>query len=391
MYKIQVLNPIAAIGLNQFPDESYQTSADYADPDAILVRSYNLNAVNIPDSVKAIGRAGTGTNTIPVAELTKRGIPVMNTPGANANAVRELVIAGMLLSSRNICKAWQYVNGLETDGDALDAEIEKNKKQFAGFELMGKTLGVIGLGSIGVKVANTAISLGMRVIGYDPAITVKHAWELSANVQREHMLNALLSESDFVTFHVPLIDATKNMLNQERVRFLKKNAVVLNFSREGVIDNKALMDVLNEKKIQSYICDFPNAEFKNNPRVICLPHLGASTKEAEDNCAIMIVKQVKEFLETGSLVNSVNFPNVELPNLASGTRLLIANANIPNMVAQISTVLADARLNIASLINQSRDEVAYTVIDVEQSMNDDVLNHIKDIIGVLQVRKIEAR
>jgi len=388
MYKIQVLNPIAAIGLNQFPDELYKISNDFPDPDAMLVRSYNLNTVSIPSSAMVIGRAGAGTNTIPVAALSKRGIPVLNTPGANANAVRELVIAGMLLSSRHICNAWAYVNELKSQGEELEHDIEKNKKQFAGFELMGKTLGVIGLGSIGVKVANTAISLGMRVIGYDPAITVKNAWELSSNVQREHMLNALLSESDFISFHVPLIDATKNMLNHERLRLLKKNVVILNFSREGIIDNKALLDALNEDKIHSYICDFPKAEFKNHPRVICLPHLGASTREAEDNCAIMIVKQVREFLENGSIINSVNFPTVELPNLSSGTRLLIANANVPNMVAQISTILAEAKLNISSLINQSRDEVAYTVIDVAQAVSDDVIAHVRNIIGVLQVRTI---
>lgn len=391
MFKIQVLNPIAAVGLNQLPQELYAMGADVSDPDAILLRSYQLSAANIPNSVKVIGRAGAGTNNIPVAELTKRGIPVFNTPGANANAVRELVIAGMLLSSRHICQAWQYVNGLQSQGDALEKEIEQNKKQFAGSELMGKTLGVIGLGSIGVKVANTAVSLGMRVIGYDPAITVKNAWELSANVQQEHMLNALLSEADFITFHVPLIEQTKNLLNKARIQLLKKNAVILNFSREGIVDNNALIEALNEKKINSYICDFPNANLKQHPRVICLPHLGASTKEAEDNCAIMIVKQVRDYLENGSITYSVNFPAVDAPANYSGTRLTITNANIPNMVAQISTVLATAQLNIASLLNQSRDEIAYTVIDVEQAVNDTVLNEIAKIVGVLQVRKLAYR
>lgn len=389
MFKVQVLNPVAAIGLNEFPAELYQTSPEFPEPDAMLVRSANLHAINIPESVKVIGRAGTGTNTIPVSALTQRGIPVLNTPGANANAVRELVIAGMLLSSRKICQAWEYVNGLESQGDALEKEIEQNKKQFAGFELMGKTLGVIGLGSVGVKVANTAISLGMRVIGYDPAITVKHAWELSANVQQEHNLEALLSAADFITFHVPLIDATRHMLNQSRINLLKKNAVILNFSREGIVDNQALLQALNENKIHSYICDFPNAEFKQHPRVICLPHLGASTKEAEDNCAIMIVRQIRDYLESGSIINSVNFPSVELPSKFSGTRILIANANVPNMVAQISTELASKKMNIASLINQSRNEVAYTVIDVEHAVNEDVMDHLRKIPGVLQARKIE--
>ncbi len=390
MFKIQVLNPIAAIGLDQFPADLYTLSSDTTDPDAMLVRSYNLNHATIPDSVKVVGRAGTGTNTIPVATLSKRGIPVLNTPGANANAVRELVIAGMLLSSRNICKAWEYVNGLQSEGEAMEKEIEQNKKQFAGFELMGKTLGIVGLGSIGVKVANTAISLGMRVMGYDPAITVKHAWELSANVQREHSLETLLAQADFVTFHVPLMDATKNLLNATRIALLKKNAVILNFSREGIIDNQALLQALNENKIQSYICDFPHANFKQHPRVICLPHLGASTREAEDNCAVMVVKQVRDYLENGTIVNSVNFPTVELSSHLSGTRLLIANANIPNMVAQISTELAVAKLNIASLINQSRDELAYTVIDVEQPVSEMIMEHLRNIPGVLQVRKISV-
>lgn len=388
MFKIQVLNPIAAIGLNQFPGKEYETGSDINEPDAILVRSYDMHSMNVASSVKVIGRAGAGTNNIPVAALTKHGIPVLNTPGANANAVRELVIASMLLSSRNICEAWQYVNGLQSEGEALEKEVEQNKKQFAGFELMGKTLGVIGLGSVGVKVANSALSLGMKVIGYDPAITVKNAWELSASVQQEHMLEALLSEADFITFHVPLINETKNMLNQTRMPLLKKNAVILNFSREGIVENKALIEALNEKKISSYICDFPNAELKHHPRVICLPHLGASTREAEDNCAIMVVKQVRDYLEYGSITNSVNFPAVDLPAKYTGTRLTIANANIPNMVAQMSTALAAAKLNIASLINQSRNEVAYTVIDVEQAVPDAVLNEIRKIEGVLQVRRI---
>lgn len=388
MFKVQVLNPIAAIGLNQFPAEAYEVSPTLSQPDALLVRSYNVNDMEIPASVKVIGRAGAGTNNIPVAAMTKRGVPVLNTPGANANAVRELVIAGMLLCSRHICQAWEYVNKLESKGEALEKEIEQNKKQFAGFELMGKTLGVVGLGSVGVKVANTAVSLGMRVLGFDPAITVKHAWELSSSVQQEHMLDALLSEADFISFHVPLVESTKNMLNQVRMRLLKKNVVILNFSREGIIDNQALLAALNEKKISYYICDFPNADLKDNPRVICLPHLGASTKEAEDNCAKMIVKQVRDYLETGIITHSVNFPSVDAPKNFSGTRLTIANANIPNMVAQMSTVLANAKLNISSLINQSRDEVAYTVIDVEQDVKDEVITELSKISGVLQVRKI---
>lgn len=388
MFKIQTLNTIATAGLNQFPRELYEVASEVQHPDAILVRSHAMHDMTIPSSVKAIGRAGAGLNNIPIEMLTKRGIPVFNTPGANANAVRELVIAGMLLASRHICQASNYVKNLTSSGKALDHEIEQNKKQFVGFELMGKTLGVIGLGSVGVKVANAAINLGMRVVGYDPTITVNRAWELSANVLQARSIDDLLMEADFVTFHVPLTDSTKHMINSSRLHLMKNGVVLLNFSRDGIIDNQALLEALIEKKVATYVNDFPCAELKNHSSVISLPHLGASTREAEENCAIMLAKQIRDFLETGAVTHSVNFPTMDVAQVNSGIRLAVVNANIPNMVAQISSKLATAGLNITSLLNQSRDDIAYTLIDLQKEVTDTVLKEIASIHGVIQLRKL---
>ena len=388
MFKILTLNSIATNGLNQFPKDRYEIASEFPLPDAILLRSHELHHIPIPHSVKAIGRAGAGLNNIPVSEMTKRGIPVFNTPGANANAVRELVLAGMLLASRNICQAWHYVNHLQQSEHDLHHEIEKNKKQFIGFELMGKTIGIVGLGSIGVKVANAAESLGMQVIGYDPTITVNRAWELSANVSQANNIDDLLSKSDFVSFHVPLNSATKNMINAERLSLMKPNVTLLNFARDGIIDNQALAEALSAKKVHAYVTDFPSAELKFHPQVISLPHLGASTKEAEENCAVMIARQVRNFLEEGSIINSANFPSLEVSPKKNGTRLTIVNANIPNIVAQVSSKLAKASLNILSLLNKSLDEIAYMVIDVNVDVHDSILNEISSIEGVIQVRKL---
>lgn len=390
MFKIQTLNSIATIGLNQFPRELYEVSSEIQHPDAILVRSTDMHNMPLPDMLKVVGRAGAGVNNIPVAELTKKGVPVFNTPGANANAVRELVIAGMLLASRNICQAWSYVSTIKNSDTDMNALIEKNKKQFVGFELLGKTLGVIGLGSVGVKVANAAISLGMRVIGYDPTITVNRAWELSSDVQQAHSIDDLLIESDFVTFHVPLTEETKDMINLSRLHLMKNDVVILNFAREGIINNSALLEAIKEKKVLAYVTDFPSPELKDLPQVISLPHLGASTKEAEENCAVMIAKQVREFLENGSISHSVNFPTVELPPLKTTARIAISNLNVPNMVAQISGKLAQAGLNIISLLNQSRDEIAYTVIDVNNIVNDKLIKELSEIKGVVQVRVVKT-
>ncbi|RDI39048.1 3-phosphoglycerate dehydrogenase family protein [Aquicella lusitana] len=388
MFKIQTLNTISSVGLNQFPRELYEIASEIQSPDAILVRSHAMHDMTIPSSVKVIGRAGAGVNNIPIDALTKRGIPVFNTPGANANAVRELVIAGMLIASRHLCQAWNYVRHLEASGEHLEKEIEQNKKQFVGFELMGRTLGVIGLGSVGVKVANAAVNLGMRVIGYDPAISVNRAWELSANVKKAHHIEEVLMKSDFVTFHVPLTNETKHMINASRLQLVKPGVVLLNFSRDSVIDNQALAEAINEQKVFAYVTDFPHAELKNHPRVISFPHLGASTKEAEENCAVMIAQQVRDYLEIGAIGYSANFPSVETPQHHSGVRLSIVNINIPNMVAQISSKLAAAGLNILSLLNKSRNDIAYTLIDVHEDVNEQTLNAIKDIEGVVQLRRI---
>jgi D-3-phosphoglycerate dehydrogenase len=390
MFKIQTMNTISAVGLNHFPQQLYEISSEMASPDAILVRSYNLHHAPIPSSVKAIGRAGAGLNNIPVAALTKRGIPVFNTPGANANAVRELVIAGMLLASRHICQAWHYVSHLQNSDADLHKEIEHNKKQFVGFELMGKTIGIIGLGSVGVKVANAAIGLGMHVMGYDPTISLQRAWELSSNVTYAHSIDDLLTKADFVSFHVPLTETTKNMINASHFHLMKKSVVLLNFARDGIIDHSALREAINEKKVFSYVTDFPCAELKNHPRVISLPHLGASTKEAEENCAVMLAKQIRQFLENGSISNSVNFPTIEIPQTNGGIRLAIVNANVPNMVAQISSKLASAGLNIVSLINKSLDNIAYTVIDLNNEINEIVLKQISQIDGVVKLRIINV-
>lgn len=391
MYKIQTLNPIAMIGLNHFPQELYEVGPEIQQPDAILLRSYDMHAIVIPSSVKIIGRAGAGVNNIPVNELTQCGIPVLNTPGANANAVRELVIAGMLLASRNIYEAWRYIATLKNDDSEINKKIEADKKQFVGFELLEKKLGVVGLGNVGVKVANAAISLGMKVIGYDPTITVHRAWELSSEAREAGSLEDLLKEADFISFHVPLTKETKHMMDASRIGLMKKGAVLLNFAREEIIDHSALIAALQQKKIHAYVSDFPTFDLNNIPGVITLPHLGASTFEAEENCAVMIVKHIRDFFEKGSISFSVNFPSIEMQKVnKNSTRLAIVNKNIPNMVAQISTKLAEANLNILSLLNKSRENIAYTLIDVERIVSESVLNEIKNIDGVVQVRQLKG-
>lgn len=390
MFKIQTLNTISPVGLNEFPRELYEVTTESQAPDAILVRSHKMHEMYIPESVKLIGRAGAGLNNIPISALTKRGIPVFNTPGANANAVRELVLAGMLLASRNICQAWRYVSELNEEASQLNQTLEANKKRFVGFELKGKTLGIIGLGSIGVKVANAAIHLGMNVIGYDPTITINRAWELSAAVKQAHSIDDLLMLSDFVSFHVPLTPETTNMINASRFSLMKNNVVLLNFARAGIIDEQALLQALNDKKVLYYVNDFPSNASKLHERVISLPHLGASTKEAEENCAVMLAKQVREFLENGSIINSANFPSVDLPKLTTGKRLAIVNANVPSMVAKISAKLAEANINILGLVNKSRDDIAYTVIDVQSDIDDFTLRHIESIEGIIQTRVLSS-
>jgi D-3-phosphoglycerate dehydrogenase len=387
MYKILTLNNISVAGLERLPRDSFEIASEIQHPDAILLRSFKMHDMEIPASLRAVGRAGAGVNNIPVDKMSKLGVPVFNAPGANANAVKELVIAGMLMACRNICQSWDFSRNLEGEDAEINKNVEAGKKNFVGFELPGRTLGVIGLGAIGVQVANAAHALGMNVIGYDPDITVQRAWELSSNVQKASSVDDLLSKVDFVTFHVPLIDATRNLINKERLAMMKDNVVVLNFARNGIVDDEAMVEALDTGKAYAYICDFPSNLLKNHPRVITLPHLGASTKEAEDNCAIMVAEQVKDYLVNGNVHNSVNFPEMFMPR-AGGYRMAVVNANVPNMLGQISTKLADAGLNIVDMLNKSRGELAYTLVDVESEISQDTVDKLMGIEGVLSVRTL---
>ncbi len=386
-YKILTLNNISVRGLERLPRDKYEVASEIGHPDAVMVRSADMHSMGIPASVLAIGRAGAGTNNIPVAKLSKRGVPVFNAPGANANAVKELVIAGMFLAARNICQAWGYTRGLQGDDHALEEAVEKGKKKYVGYELPGRTLGVIGLGAIGVEVANAAHLLGMKVLGFDPAITVQRAWQLSSGVEQALSLDDLFARSDMVTVHVPLIEATKGMVNAARLKLMRKGSVILNFSRAGIVDEAAMIAALDSNHIGSYVCDFPTNAVKDHAKIIALPHLGASTHEAEENCAIMVADTLREFLEHGNVRNAVNFPESVLPRTQNSVRLAIANENVPNMVGQISSALASASLNIADLLNKSRGDLAYSLIDVDgANIPDSVVQQLRAIPGVLSVR-----
>jgi D-3-phosphoglycerate dehydrogenase len=385
-YKIQTLNNISVAGLDRLPRDAFEVASEISNPDAILVRSAKMHDMELPPSVKAIGRAGAGVNNIPVDKMTEKGIPVFNAPGANANAVKELVVAGMLMAARNIGQAWRFAAGLEGEDASINKDVEAGKKNFVGFELPGRTLGVIGLGAIGVKVANAARALGMNVVGYDPTITVRAAWALDAGVEQALSVDDLVSRSDFITFHVPLTDTTRNMINAERLKLMRPQAVLLNFARNGIIDDEAAVAALDNGQLYAYICDFPSNLLKDHPRVITLPHLGASTSEAEENCAIMVADQVRDWLENGNVTNSVNFPEIGLPRNGDGYRIAVVNRNVPNMLGQISTDLAAANLNIIDMLNKSRGELAVTLIDVDSEPTRDAIQAIVDIDGVLSVR-----
>ncbi len=387
MYKILTLNNISVAGLERLPRDRYEIASEIRHPDAILLRSFKMHDMAIPPTLKAVGRAGAGVNNIPVDKMSAMGIPVFNAPGANANAVKELVLTGMLLAARNICPAWDFARNLAGDDAEIGRQVEAGKKNFAGFELPGRTLGVIGLGAIGRQVANAAVSLGMNVIGFDPQITVEGAWQLSSNVKKAANVDDLLSQVDFVTFHVPLVDETRNMINAGRLQIMKDGVVILNFARGGIVDDEAVCNAIDAGKVYAYVCDFPTNLLKQHPRVVALPHLGASTREAEDNCAIMVADEVREYLENGTIRNSVNFPEVFMPR-TEGHRIAIVNSNVPNMVGQISTALAEGGLNIIDMINKSRGDLAYTLVDVDQPVSDSVLKNIEAIDGVLAVRAL---
>ena len=387
MYKIKTFNNISDKGLSRLPSTDYDVNPDHETPDAIILRSYKLHEYPVPDSLVAVGRAGAGTNNVPVAKMSEQGIPVFNAPGANANAVKELVIAGMLLSCRNICQAWDYARNVEGTAEEQNRAVEDGKKKYVGYELPGRTLGVVGLGAIGVYVANAAIALGMRVIGFDPTITVKSAWKMSSEVQEMPTIDELIKQSDFVTFHVPMLESTKNLLNAKRIANMRKGAVVLNFARDGVVDDDAVLKALDDGKLGAYVCDFPAQNLKGHSKVIALPHLGASTAEAEENCAIMVADQLKDFLENGNIHNSVNFPEIRLARIGD-VRLAIANKNLPDMVGQISHVLGQAGVNIQHMSNESRGDLAYTLMDLDKAIDENALSQIKAIEGVLSARQI---
>ena len=389
MYKILTLNNISQVGLDRLPEDSYSISDEESSPDAIILRSFKMHDMEIPSTLKAVGRAGAGVNNIPLDKMSAAGIPVFNAPGANANAVKELVVASLFMAARNISQAIQYTEALEGDDAQLSKLVEAGKKKYAGYELPGKTIGVIGLGAIGRMVANTCIDLGMKVVGFDPGLTVDGAWHLSSKITRANSVEEILGAVDFLTVHVPLIDQTRDLINAKNVGKMKSTAVVINLARGGIINDEAVCDAIDAGNLATYVTDFPNNRTKQTPAVIGLPHLGASTVEAEDNCAIMVAEQVKEYLETGNVINSVNFPNVSMPR-ATDHRLIVCNANVPNMVGQISTIMADAELNIHDMINQCRGDIAYTIVDVDSAIPDSVVNTIRELDGIMIARAIQV-
>jgi D-3-phosphoglycerate dehydrogenase len=386
-FNVLTLNKISPTGLKRLPAGRYHVGDKVAHPDAILVRSHNMLEMDIPSSVLAIARAGAGTNNVPVKKMSERGVPVFIAPGANANAVKELVITGMLLASRNVVPALRFTSGLKGDDATMHKLVEDGKKDYAGTELQGRTLGIVGLGAIGRLVANAAIGLGMKVIGYDPEITVDAAWSLSSQVKKASSIEDLLKHSDFVTLHVPLLDATRNLIDDKRVAAMKSGAVLLNFSRDAIVNEDAVIAGLASKHLRGYVCDFPSNKSLSNDNIIALPHLGASTEEAEENCAVMVVEQLREYLEHGNITNTVNFPNVSMPR-ESAFRVAIANSNVPNMLGQISTALAKASINIHNMTNKSRGDMAYTLVDTDTALPDNVIAQIAAIPGVLMVRAL---
>jgi D-3-phosphoglycerate dehydrogenase len=386
-YKITTLNNISDKGISLLPADQYSISDDVSSPDAILLRSYKMHEMEIPDSLAAVGRAGAGVNNIPVDKMSEKGVVVFNAPGANANAVKELVIAGMLMACRNLMPAYEFANGLEGADDEIQKQVEAGKKNFAGFELPGRTLGVVGLGAIGVKIANAARALGMNVVGFDPRISIKHAWELSSDVQPVDSVDDLLEQSDFITFHVPLLDSTKDLINAESLKTMKDNVVILNFARNGIVNDEAVCDALESGKVYAYVCDFPSNLLKHQSRVVTLPHLGASTQEAEVNCAVMVANQIKDYLENGNILNSVNLPDIKLPR-AGKARIALLNRNVPDMVGQVSHILGGAGLNIHHMVNDSQNGLAYTLIDVDGAVNEETKKQLTAIDGVLKLRVI---
>ena len=386
-FRVRTYNKVSSKGLDIFPLDSFEIASDLDNADAFVLRSYKLHDEVFPKTLKAIGRAGAGVNNIPTDKCTDAGIVVFNSPGANANAVKELVMAGLLLASRDIVGGIEYVKSISDQGSDIPSLVEKNKSNFKGFELAGKTLGVIGLGAIGLQVANAGLSMGMQVQGYDPFISVNAAWELSSEVTRAGSLERLIRESDFISVHVPYSDKTKGFINSDRIQMIKKGATLLNFSRNELVDEEAMIEALDAGNVSKYITDFPNPLLVNNPNVISIPHLGASTAEAEDNCAIMVSNQLKDFLLNGTIVNSVNFPASYLDR-STPYRLTIINKNVPNIIGQITSVIAKSGINISEMVNKSRDDIAYNMIDLDQDPSQDTIDKLLAVDGVIRVRQL---
>ena len=389
MYKIQTLNKISSRGLNLLPHDNYEVASEFANPDGIILRSFKMHDMELPRSLKAIARAGAGVNNIPIEKCSQKGIVVFNTPGANANAVKELVLAGMLLASRDIIGGVNWAQSIKDKENEVPALIEKGKADFAGCELRGKKLGVVGLGAIGAMVANDALSLGMEVIGYDPYLSVEAAWSLSSEVQKASGLESLLKEVDYLTIHVPLLDSTKGMYNTEKFAMMKNGVKIMNFARGELINNEDIKAALKSGKVGAYVTDFPTAELLGVKGVIPVPHLGASTEESEENCAMMAALQLKNFLETGNIKNSVNFPNCELEKKEDKKRIIIANKNIPNMISLITTLLAENNINIYDMLNKSKQDIAYNIIDTDDDVSNDILEKILGINGILMAKVLD--
>lgn len=390
MLKVKTYNAISSIGLSRFSETKYELGPELSDPDAYILRSHKLHDEALPDSVVAVARAGAGTNNIPVADYSAKGVVVFNTPGANANAVKELVVTGMLMSCRDISGGIAFVRDLTCDDNAEMAKLlEKEKKRFAGSELKGKTLGVVGLGAIGAMVANVALELGMNVAGYDPAISVEAAWRLSQDVEKMPSLEALIAKSDFISLHVPAIEATHHLINAERLALCKPGAVLLNFAREQIVDSAAALAALSDGGLRKYVTDFPSPEMIDRTDVIPMPHIGASTEEAEENCAVMAADQLMEYLENGNIKNSVNFPATKMERIGAA-RITFSNQNVPKVLGNVLSVLADSNINVLDMINRSRNDLAYNIIDVESSVDSELAGKILEVEGVLGVRVLQA-
>lgn len=389
MYKVRTYNQISSKGLDRFPRDHYEIAIEFAEPDALMLRSHKLHHEEIPASVSAVARAGAGVNNIPVPEFTKKGIVVFNTPGANANAVKELIASALFMASRDIFGGMNYVQGLTdiTDGAEMSKLLEKQKKQFAGCEVSGKTLGVVGLGAIGSMVANMALELGMNVVGYDPAISVEAAWRLSSNVEKMDNLQSLLGRADFITLHVPALDVTRHLINAEALQCMKSSAILLNFAREEVVDASAVQNALDNGGLGKYVTDFPTPELLGRDNVLLMPHIGASTEEAEENCAMMAADQLMDYLENGNIVNSVNFPATKMPR-NGGYRITFCNENVPKVLGNVLSLLADRSMNVIDMVNKSRDDIAYNIVDVETEPTAELLDEIRNVDGIVVVRSL---